>query len=101
MKLYEILVPITDNKGTQIPDWFHHQWDAEVHRIAGGLTILTPIKGQWISTDNRLFIERVLPVRIACTEEQINLIADFTANRYNQKSVMFYEVSSNVQIKNY
>jgi len=40
-------------------------------------------------------------VRIKCTKEQINTIADFTASFYKQKAIMFYLISNEVCIINY
>jgi hypothetical protein len=76
-------------------------WDNKVRAISGGLTILHPTKGQWVSPDGKLFIERMIPVRIACTSEQMDMISDITASYYQQQAVMFYTVSDNVRIKHY
>lgn len=82
--LWEILVPtVRRQDGKPIRTRFHRVWDAKVRFIAGGLTILSPVKGQWISPDNELFSERMIPVRIACSREHIALIADFTASYYD------------------
>ncbi len=101
MKLWEILVPTLTPEGKPIRTRFHRVWDAQVREISNGLTILQPAKGQWICPQGELFVERMIPVRIACTEEQIELIADMTAKYYRQKAVMYYEISSNVKIKQY
>ena len=101
MNLYEILVPTVRNDGRPIRTRFHRVWDAKVRAIAGWLTILTPAKGQWMSWDNVLFVERMIPVRIACTPEQIEQIADMTAKYYEQHAVLFYKVSDEVRIKHY
>tara|TARA_Y100000034_G_C6896119_1_gene413180 strand:+ start:1905 stop:2099 length:195 start_codon:yes stop_codon:yes gene_type:complete len=58
-------------------------------------------KGEWISPDGVLFRERMIPVRICCTEEQIEKIADMTAKYYEQEAIMYYTVSNYVVIKNY
>jgi aminoglycoside phosphotransferase family enzyme len=62
---------------------------------------MPPARGQWVSSDNELFMERMIPVRIACAKEQIDRIADMTAAFYEQKAVMFYRISNEVYIKNY
>jgi len=59
------------------------------------------MKGQWNSSDGIVFIESNIPVRIACTEEQMHKIANMTADLYKQKAVMFYVVSDCVHINNY
>lgn len=101
MNLYEILVPTVNHNNKPYRTRFHRVWDNKIRSIAKGLTILQPVKGQWISENDDLVKERMIPVRIACTPEQINLIADITANYYQQKAIMFYQISNNVTIKCY
>ena len=101
MKFYEILVPTMSNEGKPFRTRYHKVWDAKVRQITGGLTIISPIKGQWISNNGELFRERMIPVRIACTAEQIDKIADITAEYYKQYAVMYYLISEEVTIKNY
>lgn len=101
MILYEILVPTQSNDGKPFRTRFHRVWDKRVRDITGGLTIMPPIKGQWVCSELNLYRERMIPVRIACTAEQIDRIADFTAVYYSQKAIMFYLVSNQVTIKNY
>lgn len=103
-ELWEILVPtkmIRDGQLKNVTTRYHRVWDEKVRAISGGLTVLQPAKGHWVSPDGELFKERMIPVRIACTEEQIEHIADMTAKYYNQKAVMFYQVSRKVKIKEY
>ncbi len=76
-------------------------WDQKVRQIANGLTILAPAKGQWVSQTGELFAERMIPVRIACTKDQIELISDMTAAYYDQLAIMYYLVSEVVVIKHY
>ena len=102
--LWEILVPTEmerEDKIKPIRVRYHRIWDEKVRAIAGGLTIFQPAKGQWISMENELFCERMIPVRIACTEEEINHISDMTAQYYKQKAVMFYKVTDQIIIRNY
>ena len=101
MNHYEILVPTQRNDGRPIRTRFHRVWDARVRAITGGLTILAPAKGQWVSPQGELLAERMIPVRIVCTPEQIEQIADMTAAYYEQLAVLFYQVSDNVRIKHY
>ena len=101
--LYEILVPTI--KSFDPPKYYttryHKVWDKKVRSISGGLTILKPVKGEWISDNGEIFIERMIPVRIACTAEEIDKIADMTADYYSQIAIMYYKVSDCVVIKNY
>lgn len=102
-KLYEILVPTIrpDRPERFFTTRYHRIWDGKVRDIAGGLTIIRPVKGQWVSQQGELFSERMIPVRIACTRDQIEEIADLTAKHYQQLAVMFYQVSQDVVIKHY
>ena len=100
-QLWEILVPCVRNNGRPIRTKCHREWDSRVRRIAGGLTVFTPAKGQWMSPAGELFAERMIPVRIMCTEEQIEDIAELTAKFYEQIAVMFYRVSDYVRVNHY
>lgn len=89
------MVPtIRNNKPVRVRH--HREWDKVVRKIAGGLTIMKPAIGQWISHDSELFHERMIPVRIACTEKQIKQIMEFTGTHYNQQAVLAYKVSETV-----
>ena len=99
MELWEILVPTQTNAGKPIRTRFHRVWDKRVYQIAGGITIHSPSKGKWVSPAGGLFQERMIPVRIACTREQIELIVDATIEHYDQEAVMAYKVSDEVFIK--
>lgn len=99
--LWEILVPCQWNDSRPVRTVHHKEWDKRVRKIANGLTILAPAKGQWLSDSLVLYEERVIPVRISCTEEQIEKIMDMTAQHYKQLAVMAYLVSDKVLIKSY
>lgn len=100
MEMWEILVPtIRRVGGKPYKTRYHRVWDARVRAIANGLTILTPAKGQWVSKEGELFVERMIPVRIVCTTEQINEIADFSLVYYDQLAILCYKVSSEVIFK--
>lgn len=98
--LYEILVPTVMN-GKFVRTKHHKNWDARVRKISGGLTILKPAIGNWVSPSGELFVERMIPVRIACDGKEINKIADITAQHYKQKAIMFYKITDEVVIKYY
>lgn len=81
---------------------FHKQWDDKVIGISNGLTILEPTKnGHWKSPEGQLFSERMIPVRVICSSEQIHKIMDITANHYKQLAILAYKVSNEVILKNY
>lgn len=117
MELWEILVPtqmdnLSKTKVKPIRTRHHREWDKFVRGVSGGLTVLTPVKGQWIShsiteklyagTPSRtvptLFEERMIPVRIACSREDIGKIIQFTLTHYRQQAVMCYRLSDEVMI---
>jgi hypothetical protein len=77
----------------------HRVWDTKVRAIAGGLTVLAPAKGQWVSPKGELFAERMIPVQIACTREQLDKVLEMTIEFYNQEAVFAYLVSDTVIIK--
>lgn len=95
--LYEILVPCNWNDGRPVRTRHHREWDSRVRRISGGLTILKPVKGQWVH-ESELYEDRVIPVRIFCTESQMYDIASITIAHYEQEAVMYYAVSQNACI---
>lgn len=91
-KLFEILVPCNWNCGTPIRTRHHREWDKRVRKIAGGLTILTPGKGQWVHQSD-LYIDRMIPVRVYCTEKQMRDIAQIAITHYEQEAVMYYPIA--------
>ena len=94
--LWEILVPtmFEDNKNP-VRLRHHKKWDDYVRAISNGLTIMKPAKGQWIYNGD-IYEDRVIPVRITCTEKQIIQIMKFTKKHYRQIDVMAYVVSEKV-----
>jgi hypothetical protein len=78
---------------------YHRVWDAKVREITGGLTILTPAKGQWVSPDGETFIERMIPVRIVATRDQIEKIIGVTLEYYDQLAVLCYKISDEVILR--
>ena len=94
MELWEILVPTVRNDGRPIRTRFHRVWDDKVRAISKGLTILPPAIGQWVNDDEKLYKERMIPVRIMCTREQIDEIVDMTLKYYEQEAVLAYRIST-------
>jgi len=99
--IWEILVPTVMPNGKPIRTKQHREWDSRVRRITGGLTVLPVAKGQWVSPDDELHAERMIPVRIACNQRKMNTISDMTAWFYRQEAVMFYRISDEVHIREY
>ena len=99
--MWEILVP-TEKRlepGKFYRTKYHKVWDDKVRAISGGLTIMTPAKGQWISPCGALFVERMIPVRIIATREQMVEIIDMTMLYYDQLAILAYKVSDEVILK--
>lgn len=94
MNLWEILVP-TQFEDTRKPvsKRHHKEWDKYVRKLAGGLTILRPAKGQWVY-QGKVYEDRVIPVRVACDERIMEKVALFTKNHYRQIQVMYYKISN-------
>lgn len=98
LELWEILVPCVYNDGRYVKTKHHKVFDKFVYNLAGGITILNPVKGKWKDKE-KLYDERNIPVRIACTREQIEMIINFSLHHYDQKAIMAYKISEEVIIK--
>lgn len=98
-EMWEILVPTQTNDGKPIRTRQHREWDSRVRRISGGLTILSPAKGQWVSPDGDLYQERMIPVRIVCDRSSIMKIVDITMDFYDQLAILAYKISDEVILK--
>lgn len=97
--LWEILVPTVRNDGKPYRTRYHRVWDQKIRQISGGLTILPVAKGQWVAPDGKLFTERMIPVRIVATRDQIEQIVDLTMKYYDQLAVLAYKISDEVILK--
>jgi hypothetical protein len=96
-QLWEILVPCVRNDGRPIRTRFHRVWDAKVREISGGLTIMKPARGQWVDPhEGQLYEERMIPVRIVATREEIEEIVDMTCVYYEQLAVLCYLIAEEV-----
>lgn len=96
--LWMVLVPTIRNDGRPIRTRFHRVWDEKVRTITGGLTINPPVMGQWVNDRNKLYKERMIPVNIACNDEDIYDILEMTKRYYEQEKVFAYLVSETVLI---
>jgi len=98
-KIWEILVPTITNEGKPIRTKQHKHWDAKIRQLVGGLTVMQPnVNGEWVSPQGEVFAERMIPVRVYCTERQMIVIAGFTKTFYDQEAIMYYCISSDVKI---
>ena len=110
--LYEVLVPTMYGypEVRPIRTAHHKNWDKEVIKITGGMTLMKPAQGRWVD-EGVEYPERVIPVRVMCEEEevcmpdgtvfdhktsQIDKIIKFTLAHYRQRAVMYYVVSREV-----
>lgn len=55
---------------------------------------MAPLKGEWVS--DQLFRERMIPVRLYCTEDQIRAVAKFAKKYYDQQVILYYKISDEV-----
>jgi len=97
-ELWELLVPTVRKDGKPFHTRFHRVWDRKVEEISGGLTILVPGKGIW-AHEGVSIRERMIPVRVMCTREQIEKIIDLTLEYYDQTAVMAYRISDEIVLK--
>ena len=100
--IWEILLPTVRRlePGKYYSTRYHRVWDAKVRNITGGLTVMTPARGQWINPSTGvLFKERMIPVRIMASREEIEKVIDFTINYYNQLATLCYKISDEVILK--
>jgi hypothetical protein len=96
--LWQIMVPCNWNDGRPVRTRHHKEWDRRVRKITGGLTVLPPGKGQW-ENEGVLYSDRVIPVNVIATENQMNQIADITMQHYDQLAVMYFKVSDHAIVK--
>jgi hypothetical protein len=100
--MWEILVPteLRTEPGKYYTTRYHRVWDTKVRVITGGLTIMAPAKGQWVHpTTKDLFVERMIPVRIIATRDEIEKVIDLTLKHYDQLAVLCYKISDEVILK--
>ena len=94
-KMWEIVVPVEMN-GLKVDVSYHHKWDEKVRKISGGLTIMKSAIGQWVSPTKHIHVEKVIPVKIACSDADIEKIARMTLTHYGQEEVLYYKISDEV-----
>lgn len=96
MPLYEVLIPRADNRKRPFSAKHHAVWQAEVRRVAGGLTVGAIVEGQWAS-DGKVYKEKMQVVRIACNARKIATLVRVAKRHYRQLAVMYYPVSRDVR----
>ena len=99
IKVFTILVPTQYEDTKKYVSTKHHkEWDKFVLKTTNnGLTVLPKtVKGMWVN-NGKTFTDRCIPVIIACTEAQIDQIAQFTKTHYRQLSIMYFKISDDVK----
>ena len=96
--LWQIMVPCNYNDGKPVRTRHHKEWDRKVQTISNGLTINAPGRGKWKSPNGEVFVDRIIPVQISCTEDEMWDIAQMTKEHYRQEAVMVFCLSKQVHI---
>ena len=96
--LWEILVPCNWNNSKPVRTRHHREWDKKVRKISGGITIMGPVKGQWVNGEE-IYSDRLIPVRIRSSKKNILKIMDLTITHYDQLAVMCYKISDECLVK--
>lgn len=95
IKLWEILVPVNDNKGNHIAIVTHRQWDEAISKLCGGLILHGVTSGLYKQQR-----EPMIKVRIACTTVKLhNQIIPYTKIFYKQEQVIAYLISDTVVLQ--
>ena len=100
--MWEILVPTERRQepGKYYTTRYHRVWDEKVRQITDGLTVMAPAKGQWVHpSTGEFFKERMIPVRIIATREEIDKVIDLTMVYYDQLAILCYKVSDEVILR--
>jgi len=97
-RLFEIIVPTKYGDNLKpIRTKHHKEWDKRVMKISGGMTILSAGKGKWTYKGDE-YPEKVIPVRVMCSDADMEKIVKITLEHYRQKAVMYYVLSNEVNI---
>lgn len=94
--LWQILVPTVRKNGKPYRTRFHRIFDTKVRSLSGGLTIIQPTKGQWVSPTGQVLAERMIPVQFVATRVQMEEVVSFTLKYYEQDCVMCIKISDEV-----
>jgi hypothetical protein len=100
--MWEILVPTARRieSGKYFTTRYHRVWDSKVREITGGLTVMAPARGQWVNpVTGELFQERMIPVRIMATRDEIEKVVDLTLKYYDQLAILCYKISDEVILR--
>ena len=99
-KLYEILIPIINNRGERFSAEHHKKWNNKALKIAGKFIIMKVIKEEWINLFGKEFYKnKMIPIRISCTKNQIEKIIQITIKHYNQEVILAYIISEKALLR--
>lgn len=111
MKTFELQVPVKPNTETTFDvilktceNNFDRGWifTTKHHRIfykfilnlSKGYSVLNELEGVWQNEKGTIYQEKMIPVRIACTDEQIKEIAEFAKAHYEQEAIFVLELGT-------
>lgn len=86
MNLYEILIPVANNDGKEFPEKYRQAFIDFIGILVGGVTVYPVVDGQWYEGENR-YAEKMIPVRINCTDKEIDAIAWEAKKTFEQKKI--------------
>lgn len=96
-KVWELYVPTMRKNGKPIHTRFHRVWDKKVMAITGGLSIHRPSIGYWINPEKTLYREKMIPVRIVATDDEIKKVIEITLLHYeDEEAILCYRISNEV-----
>ncbi len=110
-KTFEILIPVAPNKGEPTTDEMYAKLDfnkdgtifnkahhgtfiRKVLTVAGGYSWLPEIDGAWVNSHCEVVKEKMIPIRVACTDENIKEIASFAKQHYEQEAIFVLEIGT-------
>ena len=95
--MWEVYVPTLRKNGKPIHTRFHKVWDQKVMAITGGLSIHHPSIGYWVNPFRRIYRERMIPVRIVATREEIEKVLEITSAHYeDEEEILCYRISDEI-----
>lgn len=98
--VWTIMVPCNYNDGKPVRTRHHREWDRQVQLITHGMTIGSPSIGKWKNKNDSVeYRDRVIPVMLIATAEEMKKISKITANHYKQIAVMYFKTSSEVVVE--
>lgn len=101
--LWQIMVPCNFNDGKPVRTRHHKEWDRQIQNILSqkGMTIHTPGKGKWTNPkDGTTYVDRVIPVTLIASKDEMEKIAGITLKHYKQLAVLYFKISSETYIVN-